>query len=81
MPRNVSVLSDVTGGINITLFSYDGRLDVGIIACPTMVPDVWAVVHLLDQALDELKLLAEADDHAQAGAAADGGPVPAAGHC
>jgi WS/DGAT/MGAT family acyltransferase len=60
----VSVISDVTGGINITMFSYDGQLDVGVIASPRMVPDVWAVVHLLGQALEELKLVADAEEEA-----------------
>lgn len=50
----VSVISGATGGINITVMSYDGHLDFGIIACPTMVPDVWALAGYLHTALDEL---------------------------
>ena len=34
----VSAVTDMTGGLNITLFSYDGSLDFGLIACREMVP-------------------------------------------
>ncbi|MGI8329084.1 WS/DGAT/MGAT family O-acyltransferase [Actinomadura scrupuli] len=54
----VSVISDVTGGLNITVFSYNGNIDVGIIACPDMVPDVWKMIDYMGEALDELKTLA-----------------------
>ncbi len=36
----VSAISDLTGALNITLFSYDGTLDFGLIACRELVPDV-----------------------------------------
>jgi WS/DGAT/MGAT family acyltransferase len=55
----VSVISDVSGGLNITVFSYDGHIDVGLTACPEMVPDVWNLMVYLADALDELKKLAE----------------------
>ncbi|RAY15852.1 wax ester/triacylglycerol synthase family O-acyltransferase [Actinomadura craniellae] len=55
----VSVVSDLTGGINITVFSYDGRLDIGIVACRDMVPDPGELIDHLDDALDELKGLLE----------------------
>ncbi len=42
----VSAVTDMTGGLNITLFSYDGHLDFGLIACREMVPDVWHLVGL-----------------------------------
>jgi diacylglycerol O-acyltransferase len=54
----VSVISDVTGGLNITVFSYNGNIDVGIVACPDMVPDVWKMIDYMGEALDELKTLA-----------------------
>lgn len=50
----VSAVTDWTGGLNITLFSYDGHLDFGLIACREMVPDVWNLVGYLQDALDEL---------------------------
>ncbi|MEU4834683.1 wax ester/triacylglycerol synthase family O-acyltransferase [Streptosporangium sp. NPDC023615] len=55
----VSVVTDASGGLNITVFSYDGSLDVGVIACREMVPDVWTVTDYLADALVELKLLVE----------------------
>jgi diacylglycerol O-acyltransferase len=50
----VSAVTDMTGGINITLLSYAGALDVGIVVCREMVPDVWRVSDYLADALDEL---------------------------
>lgn len=50
----VSAVTDMTGGLNITLFSYDGHLDFGLIACREMVPDVWNLVGYLQDALEEL---------------------------
>ena len=52
-----SAVTDWTGGLNITLFSYDGHLDFGLIACREMVPDVWNLVRYLAEALDELVAL------------------------
>ncbi|WP_084965794.1 WS/DGAT/MGAT family O-acyltransferase [Thermoactinospora rubra] len=51
----VSVITDVSGGLNITAFSYDGHLDVGIIADRDLVPDVWRFPGYLRAALDELR--------------------------
>ncbi|MEV0970697.1 WS/DGAT/MGAT family O-acyltransferase [Microtetraspora glauca] len=51
----VSVITDVSGGINITVFSYDGSLDVGIVVDRDMVPDVWDFIDYLKDALDELR--------------------------
>ena len=36
----VSVVSDIGGGINITVLSDNGHLDFGILVCRQMVPDV-----------------------------------------
>lgn len=54
----VSAITDLTGALNITLFSYDGSLDFGLIACRELVPDVWNLVGYLRDALDELLELA-----------------------
>jgi WS/DGAT/MGAT family acyltransferase len=54
----VSAVSNLTGGLNITLFSYDGSLDFGLIACRELVPDVWNLIGYLRDALDELVELA-----------------------
>jgi diacylglycerol O-acyltransferase len=53
----VSAVSDLTGGLNITLFSYDGSLDLGLIACREMVPDVWDLVEHLREAMAEMVAL------------------------
>ncbi|GAA4506845.1 WS/DGAT/MGAT family O-acyltransferase [Nonomuraea ferruginea] len=50
----MSVLSDATGGVNITCFSYDGMLDFGVVACPERMDDVWSLLDHLRRALDEL---------------------------
>ena len=49
--------ADVSGGLNITLFSYDGSLDVGFIACREMVPDLWVMAGYLRDELDALLAL------------------------
>jgi WS/DGAT/MGAT family acyltransferase len=46
-------------GLNITVQSYDGNLDVGVVGCRDLVPDVWNIVDRLRAATDELK------EHAQ----------------
>jgi diacylglycerol O-acyltransferase / wax synthase len=51
----VSVLTDLSGGLNITAISYDGHLDVGIVACPDSVPDVWDLARYLHHGLAELR--------------------------
>lgn len=50
----MSVLTDVSGGVNITCFSYDGSLDFGILSCPDRVADVWRLMGHLREAMDEL---------------------------
>ncbi|MEV0383634.1 wax ester/triacylglycerol synthase family O-acyltransferase [Nonomuraea sp. NPDC050643] len=50
----LSVLTDMSGGVNITCFSYDGMLDFGIVACPDRMDDVWGLLRHLRTALDEL---------------------------
>ncbi|MFI6902572.1 wax ester/triacylglycerol synthase family O-acyltransferase [Nonomuraea sp. NPDC050394] len=50
----ISVLTDLSGGVNITCFSYDGMLDFGVVACPERLDDVWSLPRHLRAALDEL---------------------------
>jgi WS/DGAT/MGAT family acyltransferase len=65
----VSAVTDMTGGLNITLFSYDGALDFGLIACREMVPDVWNLIGYLQDAMAELvDLLPEPSEPAEAAA-------------
>ncbi|MFJ2030088.1 wax ester/triacylglycerol synthase family O-acyltransferase [Streptosporangium sp. NPDC087985] len=54
----MSVLTDLSGGVNITCFSYDGSLNFGILACPDRVEDVWRLMGHLQEAMEELMELA-----------------------
>ena len=56
----VSAVTDMTGGLNITLFSYDGALDFGLIARREMVPDVWNLIGYLRDAMAEMVALVPA---------------------
>nr|MBA2444612.1 wax ester/triacylglycerol synthase family O-acyltransferase [Nocardioidaceae bacterium] len=56
-----SAITDLTGALSITVFSYDGSLDIGLIACRELVPDVWRLVDYLREALDELLELVASD--------------------
>jgi diacylglycerol O-acyltransferase len=53
----VSGVTDLTGGLNISLFSYDGALDFGLVACREMVPDVWHLIGYLQDAMAEMVAL------------------------
>jgi diacylglycerol O-acyltransferase len=46
-------------GLNMTLMSYNGSLDFGLLACPELVPDVWALAEALCEELAELRKAAE----------------------
>ena len=52
-------------GLNVTMWSYLDRLDVGVLACREALPDADRVVELLPDALAEL--VAAADAHERAG--------------
>jgi len=54
----VSAINDGVG-LNITVQSYDGSLDFGIIACRELMPDVWDLMDDLREALRELKQAAK----------------------
>ena len=49
----VSALADGQG-LNITVQSYNGNLDFGLLADRELVPDVWAMTELLHESMDEL---------------------------
>jgi len=55
----VSTLIDGQG-LNITVQSYNGNLDFGFLACRDLVPDVWVLVDLLHESMDELATAAKA---------------------
>ncbi|MGZ8801125.1 MAG: WS/DGAT/MGAT family O-acyltransferase [Mycobacterium sp.] len=41
-------------GLNITVMSLNGSLDVGIVSCPELLPDLWDMADDFQAALDEL---------------------------
>jgi diacylglycerol O-acyltransferase len=49
----VSVITDGMG-MNITVMSYDGHLDFGIVGDRDQIPDLWCVLEWLREGLDEL---------------------------
>ena len=49
----VSAIADGLG-LNITVMSYDGQVDIGIVADREQVPDVWTLLDGLDLSLTEL---------------------------
>jgi hypothetical protein len=49
----VSAINDGVG-LNITVQSYNGSLDFGIIACRELMPDLWDLMDHLGDALREL---------------------------
>ncbi|MET9342426.1 wax ester/triacylglycerol synthase family O-acyltransferase [Nonomuraea sp. NPDC003804] len=51
----VSVITDVSGGVNITCFSYDGALNIGVVTDRDMIPDAWEITDSLRDALAELR--------------------------
>ena len=41
-------------GLNVTVMSLNGKLNVGITSCPDLVPDLWRLADSFDVALEEL---------------------------
>jgi WS/DGAT/MGAT family acyltransferase len=50
----ISVITDGMG-LNITVMSYCGHLDVGIVADREQMPDVWSLIGWLGEALEDLR--------------------------
>ncbi len=42
-------------GLNITVMSYLGRLDFGVVADREQMPDLWSLIGWLGDALEEIK--------------------------
>jgi WS/DGAT/MGAT family acyltransferase len=57
----ISVISDASGGLNITCFSYDDSLSFGIVSCPRRAPHAGQLIDDLRNAMSELTVLAEAE--------------------
>jgi len=41
-------------GLNITVMSLNGKLDVGILSCPELLGDLWDLADKFSSGLDEL---------------------------
>ncbi|MBW2295325.1 MAG: WSD1 family O-acyltransferase [Deltaproteobacteria bacterium] len=50
----VSAINDGIG-LNMTVQSYNGNLDFGLLACRELMPDVWDLMDYLYESLDELQ--------------------------
>jgi hypothetical protein len=50
----ISVITDGMG-LNITVMSYLGQMDFGIVADREQMPDVWSLTEWLRESLEELK--------------------------
>lgn len=71
-------------GLNITVFSYRGSVDIGYMACSDLIPDVWDMAAATDRAMAELSEAADAEDErrkraAGVGSASTARPRAAAG--
>jgi WS/DGAT/MGAT family acyltransferase len=42
-------------GLNMTVQSYNGNLDFGFISCRELVPDLWSLIDMLHESLEELQ--------------------------
>ena len=49
----VSFVNDGSG-LNITVHSYNGMIDIGLLSCRELVPELWSVMDYLSEAADEL---------------------------
>ncbi|MDP9183961.1 MAG: wax ester/triacylglycerol synthase family O-acyltransferase [Actinomycetota bacterium] len=47
-----------SSGLNLTVLSNMGKMDVGLLCCPDLVPDVWEIVEALPRAVQTLLDLA-----------------------
>ncbi len=54
--KNIFPLSAIVDGIgvNITVQSYEDHIDVGLVSCTDLLPEVWDVMGYIDEALAEL---------------------------
>ncbi len=57
----VSAINDGIG-INMTVMSYNGSLDFGLVACRELMPDLWDVMDYVKDSLRELKEATDKDE-------------------
>ena len=68
----VSTIAD-GGGLNMTVQSYMGHLDFGLISCRELVPDIWSLMDYVEEGLDELKAAAKGEGSAPSAATEESG--------
>lgn len=63
MLRGIYPLSAISDGVglNMTLMSYNGNLDFGLLACREMIPDIWRLIAALGDELATLLKVAPED--------------------
>ncbi len=76
----VSTIADGVG-LNLTVQSYNGRLDFGFVGDRELVPDVWLLVDLLHESMQELyeRAMAEQESSSSAPFAPERAPAEKAG--
>jgi WS/DGAT/MGAT family acyltransferase len=74
----ISVITDGMG-LNLTVMSYDGWLDFGIVADRDQMPDAWELMAWLREALEELKPVGGSANGDQAAAPAAQAASPTVG--
>ena len=47
-------------GLNVTVMSIDGKLNVGLMSCPELAPELWDLADAFGPALDEMVKAARA---------------------
>jgi WS/DGAT/MGAT family acyltransferase len=64
MLRGIYPLSAISDGVglNMTLMSYNGHLDFGLLACREMIPDIWRLIDELGEELATLLKVADAGE-------------------
>ena len=64
-------------GLNITVMSYCGQLDFGIVADREQMPDAWPLIDWLREAVEEFKPAAAVSAQAAGGVSAHNDRKPA----
>jgi diacylglycerol O-acyltransferase len=64
-------------GLNITVLSNDGHLDVGLIACRELAPQLWELADDMPIALEELRAVSRKKPRSRTRSRAGGTPVVA----
>ncbi len=64
----VSAITDGVG-LNMTVMSYNGKIDFGLLACREMMPDIWNMIDWIKESLEQMKALSASAPEKTAGSA------------